>query len=356
MYAARVSSLLNADQRLVELTGRARAALAVLQPGDQARERAFSMGEMNAAHRSIAVHSLGLDGSTITMELAEHFDAEQPVSADSTGPIRAKAVIGEPSDPLHIPRLEYQGMRDALNAIPMLVDGWKSDPLGAMKVIHRMVTNGLAEDQHAGRWRDHDQVMSDRQTGQAIFAPAPFDQIETLMSDLGMWLVTNAWRYDPLVVAGVVHWRILTVMPFVSANGRVARLCAHLVLVAHEGDTGRILDPDRYWALQPMDYYREVGASLRRPGLAQWLSWQVWAVALSAEDRLRVRSSCFRQRDRLSQQVATYVSGQEIFSVKDFATACNLSLSEATCQLAIARAAGLVFDMPDGMYWSAIRT
>lgn len=243
-------------------------------------------------------------------------------------------------------------MRDVLAASSTLVPGWKSDPIGALKIIHRMVTNGLTDEALAGHWRDADHVMSDQQTGQAIYAPAPTNQINDLMGDLGLWILSKAWRYDPLVVAGAVHWRILTVMPFSSANGRVARLAARLVLLASEGDQADLLNPDVFWARDPMAYHREVGASLRRSGLAQWLSWHVWAVAHSAEANLRDHSSLARLRAGVQSNVADYVTGHQHFTIKDMATACGLSLTDATHQLALARKAGLVLDMPDGMFWT----
>ena len=350
-YPARVAPLVTADQRLVDLVGRARAALALLSPEDRSSGHAFEMGTVNAIHRSVAVHSLRLDGSEVSMALAETFDSELDHRTE-TGPIRQITSEAD-ADALHVPRLEYQGMRDVLATSATLVPGWKGDPIGALKIMHRMVTNGLADDAHAGRWRDTDHVMSDRQTGQAIYTPAPADQIDDLMADLGLWVMAKAWRYDPLVTAGVVHWRILTVMPFPSANGRIARLAARLVLLASEGELGDYLNPDKFWTRDPMAYHREVGASLRRNGLAQWLNWQVWAVAHSAESRLRDRSSSIRLRAKVAPDVVDYVTGQQDFSIKDMATACGLSLPEATTQLALSRKAGLVLDLPDGMFWTA---
>lgn len=349
-YPARIAPLITADQRLVDLTGRARAAFALLNPEARSAGHAVELGVLNAVHRSVAVHSLLLDGCQVTMAMAEGFDAE-PGSATETGPIRQISPEGE-TDPLAIPRLEYQGMREVLAAGQTLVPGWQRDPIGALKIMHRMVTNGLAEDAYVGRWRETDQVMSDSQTGQAIYTPAPARHIEELMADLGLWVMSKAWRYDPLVVAGVVHWRILTVMPFPSANGRIARLAARLVLLASEGADADLLNPEVYWARDPMAYHREVGASLRRSGLAQWLNWQVWAVAHSAESVLRDRSSSLRLRAKVTGEVTDYVTGHKDFSIKDFATACEMSLPDAIQQLSLARKAGLVLDLPDGMFWT----
>lgn len=348
-YPARIAPLITADQRLVDLNGRARAAMAQHAPEDSTRGGAFEMGTLNATHRSVAVHSLILDGCQASLALAEQFDGEQG-SVNETGPIRQ---LSPEDDELVIPRLEYQGMRDVLAASPTLVPGWKSDPIGALKIVHRMVTNGLADDANAGRWRDADHVISDKQTGQAIYSPAPVDQIDGLMADLGLWILSKAWRYDPLVVAGAVHWRILTVMPFPSSNGRVARLAARMVLLASEGDQADFLNPEAFWARDPMAYHREVGASLRRNGLAQWLSWHVWAVAHSAETILRDHSSLVRLRAAVDADVADYVTGHKQFTINDVATACGLSLTDATCQLGLARKAGLVLDLPDGMFWTS---
>lgn len=347
-YPARIAPLITADQRLVDLNGRARAAMAQQFPEDSTRGGAFEMGTLNAIHRSVAVNSLLLDGCKASYELAERFDSEQD-NVSETGPIRH---ISHAHDDLSIPRLEYQGMRDVLSASPTLVPGWKSDPIGALKIVHRMVTNGLVDEEYAGHWRDANHVMSDQQTGQAIYSPAPVEQIDDLMADLGLWILSKAWRYDPLVVAGTVHWRILTVMPFPSANGRVARLAARLVLLASEGDQADSLNPEVFWARDPMAYHREVGASLRRNGLAQWLSWHVWAIAHSAEAILREHSSLLRLRALVNTDVADYVTGHKHFTIKDVATACGLSLTDATHQLALARKAGLVLDLPDGMFWT----
>lgn len=77
VYPARIAPLITADQRLVDLNGRARAALAQHAPEDSTRGGAFEMSALNAVHRSVAVHSLMLDGCKVTMKLAERFDSEQ---------------------------------------------------------------------------------------------------------------------------------------------------------------------------------------------------------------------------------------------------------------------------------------
>lgn len=351
-YPARIAPLVTADQRLVDLTGRARAAIALLNPDDRSFSSVFDLGELHAIHRSIAVHSLLLDGCNASMEMAERFDSEQGSPTD-TGPIHRVNNEDEQDKEIYLQRLEYRGMRDVLAAGSTLIAGWQSDPIGALKIMHRMVTNGLATEDSSGRWRSEDHVISDRQTGQSIYSPSPANAIEDLMADLGLWVMNKAWRYDPLVAAGVVHWRILTVMPFPSANGRIARMAARLVLLASEGELADQLNPDAFWARDCMAYHREVGASLRRQGLAQWLSWHVWALAHSAEHRLRDRSSSMRLRALVNDEVATYVQGHDQFSIKDFATACNLPLPGAIDQLAKARRAGLVLDLPDGMYWTS---
>lgn len=77
----------------------------------------------------------------------------------------------------------------------------------------------------AGRVRQH-QV---RIAGSRFVPPAPFE-VDLLLDEFFAWL-RRAWRtVHPVLLAALVHLRLVTIHPFGDGNGRASRLAMNLVL------------------------------------------------------------------------------------------------------------------------------
>ena len=94
-----------------------------------------------------------------------------------------------------------------------------------IKTLHRLFFKGIDESA-AGVWRDVSVIV----TGTDHQFPAP-EELERLMTDLGLWIKTERGRLHPVRFAAMLHLKFVTVHPFVDGNGRVARLLMNTALI-----------------------------------------------------------------------------------------------------------------------------
>lgn len=276
------------SDHLVEVIGRVEAAAARLQTVP-APDRAAAAG---TARRAAARLSARLDASPLTDETADAVDAgagpvrlgSQPTAAGATVPrggswARTLKLEGMPSQ--DVAAVEYANLLAAAEAEPALAAELFVQPLATLTSLHRLLTAGLVSPDVAGRPRQTAQSVDDGAQGRSLYhAPDPH-AVPGLLDGLAGWLERGAATRPTVVVAGVVHGRLLEWQPFEAANGRLARAAARLVLRARGLDPEGVIVWERELAADAAGYYAEVGATIRRRGdLGRWL--ERWAEAVSA--------------------------------------------------------------------------
>jgi hypothetical protein len=138
-----------------------------------------------------------------------------------------------------------------------------SSPLQALARLHALAGKG---------------VVSDDALGRPISAEAA-----ARLNGLGTTL--TATSVPALIVGALVHAEVLTVAPFSSHNGIVARAAERLVMVARGVDPASVVVPEAgHLALRPeyesnLRAYRDGG----RPGLQAWLLYAAEAVTAAVE-------------------------------------------------------------------------
>lgn len=149
---------------------------------------------------------------------------------------------------------------ELLGQVPVL----NSSPAQAFARLHTLAAKDVVAEKDLGRPRS--------------------DEAARRLSDLGR-LLTSATAAPALVVAAVVHAEILSVAPFVSENGLVARAAERLVLVARGVDPKSLVVPEAGHLALRREYesnlrgYREGGPS----GVHSWLLYAAEAYAAGAE-------------------------------------------------------------------------
>ena len=138
-----------------------------------------------------------------------------------------------------------------------------TSPLQAFARLHALAGKGVVEDERLGR-------------------PVSAEGAERLNSLATTLLTTSV---PALVVAALVHAEIVTVAPFASHNGIVARAAERLVMVARGVDPASVVVPEAgHLALRPqyesnLRGYRDGG----RAGLHAWLLYAAEAVTAGVE-------------------------------------------------------------------------
>ncbi|MFI0432016.1 MAG: oxidoreductase [Candidatus Nanopelagicales bacterium] len=123
----------------------------------------------------------------------------------------------------------WRGYRE----LPELVDVWSTAPLQALARLHALVAADVEPVEELGRPRSGELLNDSLRLGPA---PSP-EQAAARLSLLGR--VVGSGSSAPAVVeAAAVHGELLTLRPFQTGSGQLARMSTRLVLAA------RGLDPD----------------------------------------------------------------------------------------------------------------
>jgi hypothetical protein len=151
-----------------------------------------------------------------------------------------------------------------------LVGVWQRAPLQAIARLHALAAADLADEEHLGRPR------RDGEIGRRL----------ELLADI----VTGGTMVPAPVLAGVVHGELLTLAPFGTADGVVARAVSRLVTIASGLDPHGLGVPEVYWMRHSSDYRAAArGFSSGTPdGLAAWLVLSCRGLHAGAREALAI--------------------------------------------------------------------
>jgi len=240
---------------LLELPG-------VAEASDRARDA------LGRAHR----HRANLRGWPVTAAEAS-LRAARASSVLDGGPVRLDdlADAAGVSDPVFGGALrvaqELEGGEGPLVGI------WQRAPLQALARLHMLAAADHVEEDRLGRPR------ADAEVGPRL----------ELLADV----VTGRTGAPAPVVAAVAHGELLTLRPFGSADGVVARAVSRLVTIASGLDPHGLGVPEVSWMRQPADYRAAAGgfAEGTPDGVGAWLVLCCRAMQAGAQEALSIADS-----------------------------------------------------------------
>lgn len=157
-----------------------------------------------------------------------------------------------------------------------LVAVWQRAPLQALARLHMLAAADRVEEARLGRPR------ADPQVGPRL----------ELLADM----VSGRTRVPVPVIAAVAHGELLTLAPFGSADGVVARAVSRLVTIAGGLDPHGLGVPEVSWMRRAADYRDAArGFAAGTPdGIAAWLKLCCRALQDGARDALSIAESLGR--------------------------------------------------------------
>jgi hypothetical protein len=150
---------------------------------------------------------------------------------------------------------------------------WQRAPLQALARLHMLAAADQADDDQLGRPRVESGVGP---------------RLE-LLADV----VTGGTRAPAPVVAAVAHGELLTLRPFGSADGVVARAVSRLVTIARGLDPHGLGVPEVIWMRQPAEY-RDAARGFAEgtpDGVGAWLVLCCGALQAGAQEALSIAES-----------------------------------------------------------------
>lgn len=332
---------------LVTLVGDAEAAATRIADAEPAARQRLAA----SARRESARLSARLDASPLTDATAAEVDEREeagsvpapvaiPQAAGTGGWARTLKVDELASQ--EIAAVEYANLLACFDAEPDIAAGFFDKPRAALEQLHGLVCRGLVVDDMLGQPRRSQQSVHDGAQGQVIYHAAPPERIADLLDELTAWLTGPGAAVHPLIVAGVVHERLLQWQPFEAGNGRLARAASRVVLRAGGLDTDGVAVAERLPAADPAGYYGEVAATIRRrDDLGPWL--QRAAEGVVAGMRVAADALAPARRPPLPTRAtatAEQLAGGQAITVAEYAQRAEASRAAARRELRALAAAG----------------
>jgi Fic family protein len=185
--------------------------------------------------------------------------------------------------------------REVLNYLKVLdsIPEYSSEKAINLKLflkIHKIVTDGTLQDKEdCGVFRNR-QVF----VGRRIFDGTSFKEIveymppgtkdvPQLVIDFLGWLNSEGVKnINPVILAGIVHYEIARIHPFVDGNGRSARLMTSLILYKSGFDHRRFFALDDYYDENRSAYYGALKTAQQNKGdITEWLEYFTEGVLFS---------------------------------------------------------------------------
>lgn len=177
-----------------------------------------------------------------------------------------------------------------------------------IKKLHKILVNKILPEEQTGEYRDKNVVVRDILTGEVVFRPPSPLEVPFLMREFVYWLNrTTKDELHPVLKAGIAHYELVRIHPFIDGNGRVARVLATLILFLGGYDIRRFFSLEEYYDRDAVAYYE----SLKQAGkgdLTPWLEYFTYGAAVEFE---RVKNKVLK----LSRDVKLKrkFGGQQIF-------------------------------------------
>lgn len=205
-------------------------------------------------------------------------------------------------------KAEVLNYLNALEDLPNISESGKITENVILK-IHRILTKDvLANPADSGVYRNKQVVIGNRITGVTTFRPPDVKKVPVLMKDFVTWLNSkDATEVSPVLVAGISHYELVRIHPFIDGNGRTARTLASIILYLRGFDTKRFFALDDYYDSDRQSYYNALQSIDQKTlDITEWLKYFTYGVALQivkVKDRILTLSGDIKKK-RTKGQIA----------------------------------------------------
>jgi len=155
-----------------------------------------------------------------------------------------------------------------------------------LKQLHRLTTERILPPEQVGEYRKAQVVVRSVENGSVIFRPPVHMEIPGQIEDLMSWLNEPANRETHSVLrAGIAHYELVRIHPFIEGNGRTSRAFALLILYAEGFDVKKLFSIEEYFDHDIEGYYRAL-ASVQQSGeddMTYWLEYFCFGLAVELD-------------------------------------------------------------------------
>lgn len=224
---------------------------------------------------------------------------------------------------------------------------------------HRLLLAGArGAGKQPGELRRAQNWIGGTRPGNAVFVPAPPDQLPALLADLERFIHAGHSGLPPLVRVALVHAQFETIHPYLDGNGRIGRLLIAALLEHWQLLPEPLLYLSGYLKQHQRAYYQRL-AAIRTEG--DWEGWVAFfleavqhAAAQSERSVLRLASLVNQDRRRLlahpranaiSYRLFELLPTMPRFTVDRVCRALNTTFPTASAAIRLLESLGIVAEL-----------
>lgn len=146
--------------------------------------------------------------------------------------------------------------------------------------IHKLTVDKVLKGDHAGKYRTTTVVVKNTKTQEISFRPPTSLDVPKLVKGFFGWLDSDeSVEVHPVLAAGITHYVLAYIHPFVDGNGRTARALATMVLFTRGYDIKKFFSLEEFFDRNAKKYYQTLQAvsdqkaALDEKDLTVWLEY-----------------------------------------------------------------------------------
>lgn len=175
---------------------------------------------------------------------------------------------------------EVLNYRRVLKYIDSLVDKDKKVTEEVILHIHKLTTDKVLDEGESGEYRRVNVVVSKSASGAVVFRPPLPNVVPAQVEQFITWLNSPIGKVEnPILKAGITHYELVRIHPFVDGNGRTARAVTTLVLFLEGYDIKKFFSLEEYYDQNAKDYYAAL-ESAEAGDLTRWLEYFTEGLAI----------------------------------------------------------------------------
>lgn len=180
--------------------------------------------------------------------------------------------------------------------------------------IHRAVVDKIVDPTKIGVLRTTQVVIREEGTGKVIFTPPSYVEVPYLIEEFFNWLNSpESADVHPILKAGIAHYVLVSIHPFVEGNGRSIRAFTNLIMGREGYDIKRFFSLEEHFDKDLAGYYDALGKvdtqakNIADRDLTAWLEYFADVVAIELtkiKDKVRKLSIDTRLKVKMGEQIA----------------------------------------------------
>ncbi len=248
------------------------------------------------------------DALVRTVHHGTHIEGND-LSLDQTRAVlEGESVVAKERDVQEV--INYRNVMD-------LLDEYKNEDkytVEMLKNMQRYCVFRIVPEDKVGVFRNTQVVIKNEGTGEVIMRPPPAVQVSYMVEDFIDWLNRPEGKdIHPVIKAGIAHYVLVAIHPFVEGNGRSARAFASLVLLKENYDIKRFFALEEHFDHNPAGYYEafaevdKQSENIAVRDLTPWLEYFTKVVAIELtkiKEAIRKLSIDSQIKIKIGQQIS----------------------------------------------------